>query len=58
VNCGYGHEPPRPVGADNAVTSCDLQVLVQETAEPVKSEGLDSRAGGQGSAAGGRVLIK
>jgi hypothetical protein len=47
-----------PVGAKNAVTSCDLHVLVHETAEPVASEGLDGHAGGQGSAAGGRVLVK
>jgi hypothetical protein len=46
------------VGVENAVTSCDLHVLVYETAESVVSEGLDGRAGGRGSAAGGRVLIK
>jgi hypothetical protein len=28
------------VGAENVVTSCDLHVLVQETAEPVASEGM------------------
>jgi len=53
-----GSSNPSPVGAENAVTSCDLHVLVHETAEPVASEGLDDRAGGRGSAAGGRVLIK
>ena len=47
-----------PVGAENAVTSCDLHVLVQETAEPVASEGLDSCAGGRGSGPCGRVLIE
>jgi hypothetical protein len=46
------------VGAENAVTSSDLHVLVHETPEPVASEGLDGRTGGRGSAAGGRVLIK
>ena len=48
----------RAVGAENAVTSRDLHVLVHETAEAVPSEGMDGRAGGWGSAAGGRVLIK
>jgi hypothetical protein len=47
-----------PVGAENAVTSCDLHVLVHETAEPVASEGLDSCAGGRGSGPCGRVLIE
>jgi hypothetical protein len=28
---------PRPVGADNPVTSCDLHVFVDEAAEPVSS---------------------
>ena len=46
------------VGAENPVTSCDLHVLVHETAESVASEGLDDRAGGRRSAAGGRVLIE
>ena len=46
------------VGAENAVTSCDLHVLVHETAEPVASEGLDSCAGGRGSGPCGRVLIE
>ena len=27
-----------PVGAENPVTSCDLHVLVDETAEPVSSQ--------------------
>ena len=47
-----------PAGAENAVTSCGLHVLVHETAEPLASEGLDGRARGRGSAAGGCVLIK
>jgi hypothetical protein len=46
------------VGAENAVTSCDLHVLVHETAEPVASEGLDSCAGGRGSRPCGRALIE
>ena len=53
-----GEEFTDRVGAENAVPSCDLHVLVHETAEPVASEWLDGRAGGRGSAAGGRVLIK
>ena len=28
---------PRGVGAENSVTSCDLQILVEKTAEPVSS---------------------
>jgi hypothetical protein len=26
-----------PVGAENSVTSCDLQILVEKAAEPVSS---------------------
>ena len=47
---------PQPVGAKNAVTSCDLHVLVHETAEPVASEWLDRprrRAGECGRQADG-----
>jgi len=47
-----------PVGAEYSVTSCDLQVLVNETAEAVSSQWSDGRAGGRGSAACGRVLIE
>jgi hypothetical protein len=46
------------VGAENAVTSCDLHILVYETAESDASEWLDSRAGGWGSVAGGRMLVE
>jgi hypothetical protein len=46
------------VGAENPVTSSDLQVLVNETAEAVSSQWSDGRAGGRGSAACGRVLIE
>jgi hypothetical protein len=47
-----------PVGAENTDTSCDLQILVYQAAEPVASQGPDGRAGGRGSAACGRVLIE
>ena len=47
-----------PVDAENRDTSCDLQILVYQAAEPVASQGPDGRAGGRGSAAGWRVLIK
>jgi len=50
--------PPLGRALLDRVTSCGLQVLVQETAEPVASEGLDDWAGGRGSAAAGWVLIK
>jgi len=33
------------VGAENRVTLCDLQVLVDEAAEPVSSEHADGRTG-------------
>ena len=59
LDLGRGPSPGEsPVGAENAVTSCDLHVLVHETAEPVASEGLDGRAGGRGSRPCGRALIK
>jgi hypothetical protein len=34
-----------PVGAENPVTSCDLDVLVKEAAEPVSSEWPDDECG-------------
>jgi hypothetical protein len=37
---------PEPVGAENPVMSCDLDVLVDEAAEPVTSERPDDRSGG------------
>ena len=46
------------VGAENAVTSCDLHVLVHETAESVSSQQPNRRTGGWGSAACGRVLMQ
>ena len=45
------------VGAENSVTSCDLQILVYEASESISSQGPNGRSGWQGSAAG-RVLIK
>ena len=35
----------RPVGAENRATLCDLQVLVDEAAEPVSPEHADGRTG-------------
>ena len=46
------------VGAENSVTSCDLHVLVQKATETVASQRTNSRGGGRGSAAGGRLLIE
>ncbi len=46
------------MGAENSVISCDLQILVYETTEPVALQWPNSRAGGQGSAAGGWVLLE
>ena len=47
--CRAGRPPIRPpldlVRAENPVTSCDLHVLVYETAEPVSSQRPDGRAG-------------
>ena len=45
------------MGAENSVTSCDLQVLVDEAAEPVPSEHADGRHG-TWRVAGGRVLVQ
>jgi hypothetical protein len=46
------------VGAENRVTLCDLQVLVDEAAEPVSSEHADGRLGIWRDAACGRSLIQ
>ena len=43
------------MGAEN---SCDVQILVYQTAEPVSAQWSDGRAGVLGSVAGGRVLIE
>jgi hypothetical protein len=48
----------RPVGADNGVTSRDLQVLVDEAAEPVPSEDADVRSRTRRDCACGRSLIQ
>ena len=46
------------MGAGSPVRSCDVHILVYQVAEQVASQRTDDRAGGRGSAAGGRVLIK
>ena len=43
---------------ENRVTLCDLQVLVDEAAEPVSSEHADCRLGTWRGAACGRSLIE
>ena len=35
----------RPVGADNAFTSCDLRILVEEAAQPIASPDVDVDVG-------------
>jgi hypothetical protein len=47
-----------PVGAENSVTSCDLQILVYETTEAISSQRPNGRPGGRGSVACGRVLME
>jgi hypothetical protein len=46
------------VCAENTVTSCDLQILVYETAESVSSKRPDCRAGAWGNVACGRALMQ
>ena len=48
----------RPVGAENPVTSRDLHILVDESAEPVASQRPDDRSGGRRRTARGRALIQ
>ncbi len=48
----------QPVGAENRVTSCDLQVLVDEAAESVSSEHADARSGTWWGVACGRALVQ
>jgi hypothetical protein len=48
----------RPVGAENWVTSCDLQVFVDEAAEPVASEHADARPGTRRSIGFGWALVQ
>ena len=50
--------PQSPVGAENAVTSCDLHILVYEAAEPVSSKRSDGRTGARRSAACGWLLMQ
>jgi uncharacterized protein (DUF2147 family) len=52
------HRMLRPVGVENSVTLCDVQVVGYETAEPVSSHRPDDRTGTWESAAGGRVLVE
>jgi len=47
-----------PVGADKPVMSCELDVLVEEAAEPVTSERPDDRSGGWRGTARGRALMQ
>jgi hypothetical protein len=46
------------VSAENRVTSCDLQVLVDDAAEPVSSEHADARPRTRLCAACGRALVQ
>jgi hypothetical protein len=48
----------KPVSAENAVTSCDLPVFVDEPAEPISPERPDGSAATRWSAASGSVLIE
>ena len=48
----------KPVGAENSVTLCDLQVFVYEATEPVSSQRPDGRSGGPIDAASGRLLME
>ena len=50
--------PQKRVGAENPVTSRDLHILVDETAEPVASQRPDDRSGGRWDTARGRALIQ
>jgi hypothetical protein len=47
----------KAVGAENSVTSCDLNVLVYQATEAVSSQWPNGPSGRRGSAACGRVLI-
>jgi hypothetical protein len=62
ATCGRGRgvldRQPKPVGAENRVTSCDMQVLVDEAAEPVSSEHAVGRPRTRRGAACGRALIE
>ena len=47
-----------PVGAESWVTSCDLQVFVDEAAEPVPSEHADARPGTRRGVGCGWALVQ
>jgi hypothetical protein len=53
-----GHQEVDLVGAENPVTSRDLQILVYEAAEPISTQRSDRRAGAWGSGVGGRALMQ
>jgi hypothetical protein len=46
------------VGAENAVTSCDLHILVYQAAESISSQRPDCSSGRWGSGACGRLLMQ
>ena len=46
------------MGAENPVTSRDLQILVDEAAEPISAQWPDCRAGAWGRVASGRALVE
>ena len=50
--------PQKRVGAENPVTSRDLHILVDETAEPVASQRPSDGSGGWSGNARGRALIQ
>lgn len=50
---------PRPVGADNPVTSCGLGILVDQAAEPVSAQNQDvGLRSGWMRTPGGRALLQ
>jgi len=49
---------PDPVGAENAVMSCDLHILVYQAAESISSQRPEWRSGRWGSGACGRLLMQ
>ena len=52
------HHHPRPVRAENPVTSRDLHILVYEATESISSQRPKNRCGRRGSVGSGRVLTK
>ena len=55
---GQAEPDSPPVGAENPVTSCDLDVLVKEAAEPVSSDRPDDDWGMRSTTAFGRALMQ